>query len=181
MRLSRFKLFALAIFCFLGQLLAKPAIIRECPGSPGAFVQNFYDWYAAKANASNDGPTCILALKQKRSAFDPLLVAALIKDCKAQSKSSGDIVGLDFDPFLNTQDPAARYAIGKMVRRGQSYFVNIHELKAINPGTVADVVAEVKRKKCQWVFINFHYQNKTDLVTVLKLLEADREKARTKI
>jgi hypothetical protein len=46
-----------------------------------------------------------LAIKTKSSVFSPQLALALKEDSAAQAKAEGEIVGLDFDPFLNSQDP----------------------------------------------------------------------------
>jgi hypothetical protein len=44
-----------------------------------------------------------IVLKSKY-AFSPELASKLKEDLAAQEKSPGEIVGLDFDPFLNAQD-----------------------------------------------------------------------------
>src|SRR5262245_41509392 len=73
------------------------------------FVQKFYKSYVPKALAGHTGPAWQFAIDNMSASFDGGLLEALKDDLAAQAQSSGDdIVGLDFDPFLNSQDPAKR-------------------------------------------------------------------------
>src|ERR1051325_600832 len=75
------------------------------------FVQEFYSWYVPVAAKSRSGRASDLALSSLASAFESSLVRQLKEDSDAQAKVSGDIVGLDFDPFLAAQDPCQRYEV----------------------------------------------------------------------
>lgn len=57
--------------------------------------------------------------------FSPELFHALCEDSETSKKAKGEIVGLDFDPFLNSQDPHARYEVGNVVPAGDSYRVEV--------------------------------------------------------
>src|SRR5437588_560107 len=76
------------------------------------FVQSFYDWYVTEALKDNGGPASDFALRHRGSVFDPELLQQLKEDSEAQAKAKGEIVGLDFDPFLNSQDPGEQYVAG---------------------------------------------------------------------
>jgi hypothetical protein len=52
-------------------------------------------------------------------------VKGLKEDLAASKKSPGEIVGLDFDPFLNAQDIAERYLVGKITPKGDHYWVEV--------------------------------------------------------
>jgi hypothetical protein len=52
-------------------------------------------------------------MEKQGSQFESGLLAALKEDVAAQAAAKGEIVGLDFDPFLNTQDPAESYEVGQ--------------------------------------------------------------------
>jgi hypothetical protein len=75
------------------------------------FVQDFYDWYVPKAFGDHTGPAWDFALKYRKQAFSSELFRALQEDSDAQAKAT-DLVGLDFDPFLNSQDPCEQYEAG---------------------------------------------------------------------
>src|SRR5689334_6354600 len=76
------------------------------------FVQKFYNWYVPIALKTTKEPSSDLAIAKRGSLFDPPLLSALKADAEAARNSPGDIVGLDFDPFLNAQDPSKKYVAG---------------------------------------------------------------------
>jgi hypothetical protein len=151
---------------------------QQAPDSVRRFVQSFYDWYVPFALSDNRGPAWDLALKYRTSAFGPELLRSLREDSEAQARVEGVIVGLDFDPFLNSQDPCERYEVGRATQRGESYRVDVHALCAQNRNEDPEIVAELVRKGDSWVFVNFHYpSDRSDLLTVLKLLREERQKS----
>lgn len=140
------------------------------------FVQNFYDWYVPKAlKAKAPGPAWAIAVKDKKSAFTPQLSQALKDDSDAQDKSPGEIVGLDFDPFLNSQDPAHHYQVGDVVLKGETYWINIHRVSGAKKRVKPDIVAELMYKDGNCMFVNFHYKDGGNLVTILNALRAERK------
>ncbi|MHB8540507.1 MAG: hypothetical protein ACYDCD_06140 [Candidatus Acidiferrales bacterium] len=106
------------------------------------------------------------------------------KDSDASKKANGEIVGLDFDPFLASQDPGKRYQVGRVTRDGDSYRVEVFGVRFGRKSEKVDVVPEVVRKKGHWLFVNFHYPNAVDaksenLLGILNVL-LDERQARTK-
>ena len=185
MKLSR-TFIALILFSFgVGALQAQtattPSQLQDC----GHFVQQFYDWYAAKENAltkSNSRESALeVSLREKRSSFSPELVKGLKEDLAASNKSSGEVVGLDFDPFLNAQDIAERYLVGRVTPKGDHYLVDVFGVWGGKKKSTPDVVPELAFDSGQWIFTNFHY-GKTDipvnenLLSVLQILKKDRRK-----
>lgn len=141
------------------------------------FVQGFYDWYVPTALSSGSVPAPKMALRVKGRCFSPELERKLREDSEAQAKAKGEIVGLDFDPFLYSQDePAMRYRAGKVLSKGKSYLVVVHGVFSGNPDETLTVTAEVARKNGQWYFANFLYPDGHTLLGVLKALKADRDK-----
>jgi hypothetical protein len=145
------------------------------------FVRSFYDWYVPKALAENAVPASERAIKYRSSSFSPELIRALREDSEAQAKAQGTIVGLDFDPFLNSQDPAERYRIGPITKRGSHYWVDVYGVWPGKKREKPDVVPELMHKNGHWIFVNFHYEMKEypddgDLLTILKILWEDRQK-----
>jgi len=138
------------------------------------FVQGFYAWYVPKHSDKD-------VLKYRRSALSPELYTALKADLAASSKNPDDVVGLDFDPFLNAQDVAQRYVVGKVTAKGATFWVGIYGIWNGKKSVKPDVTAEVACKEGKCFFVNFHY-GKTEspenenLLSVLKALKKEREK-----
>ncbi len=102
------------------------------------------------------------------------MLKALKEDAEAARKSP-DLVGLDFDPFLNSQDPDDKYVVGGVTETDGLYRVDIYGIrKGQKREAKPNVVAEVKPAKTSFVFTNFIYGTDGDLVGVLKQLADDR-------
>jgi hypothetical protein len=185
MKLSR--TFITLILCSfgVGALQAQTPTTPSQPQDCGPFVQQFYNWYVAKENAlmkRNSRESALeVTLREKRSSFSPELVKGLKEDLAASKKSPGEIVGLDFDPFLNAQDIAERYLVGKITPKGDHYWVEVFGVWGGQKNSNPDVVPELAFENGQWIFTNFHY-GKTgspvneNLVSVLQILKKDRRK-----
>lgn len=143
------------------------------------FAQGFYSWYVPEALRTDETPAWSVALKYKRDVFSATLFRALKEDSEAQAKASGEIVGLDFDPFLNTQDPCDRYEVGTVISQGVGYRVDIYGVCSGKRDEKPDVIAEVARHDGSWVFTNFLYPTiHSDLLGTLKTLREERQKAK---
>lgn len=143
------------------------------------FVQGFYNWYVPEALKTQDEPVWNVALKYKPSAFSPALLRALKEDSEAQAKANGEIVGLDFDPLLNTQDPCDRYEVGAVTHHEDRYLVEVYGVCAGKRNQKPDVIAEVARREGSWAFVNFHYPTiGRDLLSTLRTLREGRRKSR---
>jgi hypothetical protein len=145
-----------------------------------AFVQSFYDWYVPTSRqVSADRPSA-LVLRERPSAFDPNLAGELKEDSDAQAKAPGDIVGLDFDPFLAAQDPCERYEVLDVRKDAQNYRVSVRGRGGCETHEEPDVDAEIISRDGTWLFTNFHYPRSggTDLLTTLKKLRDDRKQLR---
>jgi len=118
------------------------------------------------------------ALKYRRSSLAPELYRRLKEDSDASAKNPGEIVGLDFDPFVNSQDPCDHYVVGNISVKGDSYWVNVHGVCQGKRSKTPDVIPELIFKEGKWLFVNIHYSAKKDddLLSVLKALREDRAK-----
>jgi hypothetical protein len=136
-------------------------------------VQRFYDWYVPAAQRAENAPVGALALRQRASLFEAALSQALARDTLAQAKAVGEIDGLDFDPFLASQDPCARYTAGIATNQGSTYSV---ELRGnCSRGRIPNAIVEVTRPSGSWMITNIRYpRNKSDLRAILNELEAGR-------
>jgi hypothetical protein len=140
--------------------------------APQVFVQRFYDWYAPRASTLNWSD----ALKSKRSLFDLNLANALRADAEAQAKVSGDIDGLDFDPFLGSQDPETKYLAANAVRTPAGYRVEVYAGTSRKRGVKSDVTVDLAMRGGDWVITDFRYPVGHDLLTTLRLLREERER-----
>jgi hypothetical protein len=142
------------------------------------FVQKFYDWYLAKSNQKNMKLSPFeIAVQQKSQWFSPELIKELKEDLRVSAKSPGEVVGLDFDPFLNAQDVATRYGVGKATSRNGKWYVDVYGTWNGKKNAKPDVVPELTCNKGIWIFTNFDYPGppKSNLFAVLKQLRDERK------
>ncbi|MBX9688707.1 MAG: YbjP/YqhG family protein [Candidatus Obscuribacterales bacterium] len=170
--------FSLALFLSFLSGAILPAEALEQKLACKTFVQDFYNWYFAKTTSpipKNSSPLDI-ALKLKKDAFSPELLRQLKADIDAQTKVPDEIVGLDFDPILNTQSQADRYQVGNVTAKGKSFLVEVYGFWDKKKSPKPDVIPELISKDGKWQFVNFRYQNSgdSDLLSVLKTLRAER-------
>ncbi len=150
------------------------------PGEPDstvraaeAFTQAFYDWYRRNDDRLET------ALAQRPELFATTLFTALRSDIEAQAKSPGEIVGIDWDPFTNSQDPCDPYQVASASRRGDTILVAMKGMCTnATPRPGPDVIARLQRKDSGWVFVDFTSPGDTlSLLGHLALLRKDREGA----
>jgi hypothetical protein len=146
-----------------------------------AFVQKFYDWYI-KATRNKGFDT---ALKARRSSFSPTLLAALKEDLAASAKNSEEVVGLDFDPIVASQDMPERYVAGMVTRTRNVYRVKVFSKGVGGSDKVPAVIPVLENRRGKWVFTNFIYPGDgkgmaDDLLHLLKTLRDEREHAKTR-
>lgn len=149
-----------------------------------AFVQGFYDWYAgrmlaASKSTSGQGWGFTDGIRGRPDSFSPELKRLLEEDYAAARKCPGDVVGLDWDPFLETQDAPGAYTVGKVEKTAQGFRMSIDDRKTKgvrNP--VAQ--AEVAFIRGHWMFVDFVEEpadpkSRQGLVAILKGYEKSGE------
>jgi hypothetical protein len=154
------------------ELSAAPA-----PASADAFVRAFYAAYAPRGQASGLAATDSL-LRERPALFAPPLLALLRRDAAARGAAVGEIDGLDFDPFLSSQDPCDRYEVGGATRAGASVPGGVRvSVRAVCAGggspqpTVTAEVAPASGGGTSWQFVNFYYGPPAgDLLALLRRL-----------
>ena len=166
----------LAILAFFTQpIFCQTAGDEETQEACQKFVQAFYDWYLSKDGASGTDAV----LKRKANLLSSELYRRLKEDRDASEKCEGEICGLDFDPFLNSQDPSAHFKVGTVTRKGSAFWVDVY---GVDSGRRQEhIIPELIQQNGRWVFVNFHYgKNKwtedSNLLKMLKQSQADREK-----
>lgn len=142
------------------------------------FAQEFYNWYVPIALSDNAVPASDIALKRRPTVFSPMLFRALKADSEAQAKAQGYVVGIDFDPFLASQDPCEHYEVGSVSQKGGGYWVDIYGVCSGKRNEKPEVIAEVVRRDGSWAFTNFLYPAiHRDLLGTLKTLHEERQKS----
>jgi hypothetical protein len=139
------------------------------------FVGGFYAWYLAHGRSRDP---LAAALRQKRASFSLALVRGLNEDARAAARSPSEIVGLDFDPVLNSQDFAERYSPGRVTQKGSRFLVDVFSVYVGKRSEEPAVTAELRRERGRWIFTNFLYRNEgktDDLLSVLRRLKAERQ------
>jgi hypothetical protein len=124
-----------------------------------AFVQGFYDWYAgrmlaASKNRSGKGFGFSDAIRARPDSFSAELKRLLEEDYAAARKCPSEVVGLDWDPFLETQDTPGAYAVGKVEKTAQGFRMSVEDRKSRgvrNPVAQADVAFVGGH----WTFVDF--------------------------
>ncbi len=162
---ASWALILLMALCSLG---AEAQITDHVNRSSREFVESFYQWYVPRTHSRTTNRPWEIALSYKRSAFSPQLAELLREDSAAQARCE-DLVGLNFDPFLNYQEPAERYVVGRIIQKGQTYMADIYAVREGKQGEKPEVTAEFVEKDGHWFFVNFHYPDGDNLLSLLKL------------
>lgn len=120
-----------------------------------AFVQKFYDWYWNQFADKVDDPSFDMrrlhtyheVIGLRSNVLNPRLIRLFKRDERLSLAAHG-IANLDFDPFLNSQDPEGKYDVVRVtVNRG----VCRSEMSQ------RDIIVEAEWSAAGWVFSNFHY------------------------
>lgn len=148
--------------------IENPRVIPDWPvqKTPEEYTKDFYDWYVRRAQA--EGSAWFKTLELARWDLSPRLSKLLQDDANAQAACS-EIVGIDFDPFLFTQDPGDHYVAGKAKQIGKRYEVAIYRVSEGKQAEKPDLIAVIERNIDHWYFANFLYPAETtDLLSILK-------------
>jgi hypothetical protein len=137
------------------------------------FVQSFYDWYVPKFTLESIAAE--RALRERPEIFRRDLYRALDADFRAQA-NSGEINGIDWDPFTASQDPCDRYSAGRVAGGGNVYRVSVTGNCGRSSRHGADAIAVVEWEDGRWRFINFEYPDHSgNLIDTLRQLAESRK------
>jgi len=152
--------------------LTSIALLAQTPSALDT-AREFYTWYVPIALKS-DGLAAVL--KQRPNALAPALASALKADRAAAAKNKDEIVGLDGDPFLDSQDPCERYEVGTAAPGGTRALVPIYSICQGKRSPKPEFTVELLIQKDKWQIANIHFQRGGDLMGLLAQLKKDREK-----
>jgi len=140
------------------------------------FVDHFYGLYLTELVDDDDNPSPYDAVESQGRLFNPILRKEL-KDYFDAPDDSDEISGLDFDPFLYSQDPCQEYEVGDAAMRRAAIWVPVYGVCDGKKHEKPDLYAEVAPAKSGWQFVNFHYPNGGNLLAILKSLRVPRRKS----
>ncbi|HZB87963.1 MAG TPA: hypothetical protein VE291_04835 [Terracidiphilus sp.] len=134
--------------------LAKPRVLTPDEQSCKVFVQSFYDWYWNKPQEHSDTKVRDFreAMTRKPTVLNRQLIRLLRHDDELE-KAVGGIANLDFDPYLNSQDPEGKYEVVDVTINGGVCRAQVNQ---------RDIVAEVVKNAGNWEFSNFYYKFYSD-------------------
>jgi hypothetical protein len=177
---ARFRRVALACAAVLATACSsRPAstVSGISADSVRRFTQAFYDWYVPMTHGWSQERTVDIALRARPEVFDSALARALTADSHAQSLVPNNVVGLNFDPLLATQDPCSHYEILRPDISRRPYQAWIHG-DCVPAPNHPRVIAELEDRDGRLVFVNFRYPpSGADLLGILRDLENQRSAA----
>jgi hypothetical protein len=150
---------------------SNPALNAE---SAQRAVDEFYGWYVPIQKQTPNAS--MRAIHDRPALFGAEIVTALRADSVASAASPGEVVGLDGDPFLNTQDACDHYASTGVAESRGRYVVQVLGSGGCAAHSTADISVEVTPTKGNLVFTNFIYspRDKDNLVALLAYLDSTR-------
>lgn len=149
------------------------------------FVQSFYDGYFDRLNRvskETNAPSPIDGVLQRKPMILTVQLMRLLReDAQAATKSKGELVGLDFDPFINAQDWDAKYRVESVSLKGATCRAAVWGMDSGAKREMVDPELEFDNGK--WTFINFHYPgssnpNDENLIGYLIMLRNDRSRSK---
>jgi hypothetical protein len=162
------------------QAIAQVPDRQQDSSSCRKFSQAFYDWYLPFTQRKTQQPALYVVLQRKPEAFSPDLLRALKIDSEASARAQGELVGLDFDPFVGSQDPADHYEARGVSWQGDRCSVEVWGASRTDTAAKSgkpDAVAEVRLVRGHWEFQNFRYPELgSNLMSVLAELVQERRK-----
>ncbi len=143
--------------------------------SAGEYVQSFYDWYVPMADSARDGPAFWRLLSA--DVLDSTLVEGLRADSAFGDLSSkhGTREGLNFDPFLASQDPCPRYEVADTGADGPTGFrVTVKPVCAETTWQTQRPVIAVTHHDGRWKIVNVFYERSDVRSLLCGFAKADR-------
>jgi hypothetical protein len=144
------------------------------------YVKRFYDWYSGpvkKDRRHPDGERNVDdSIILRNNYMNSRLYSLLKADRDAQLRSN-EIVGLEFDPFTNSQDNSPTFEVKSAAVEGNNCRAVVW---GVDAGSHRETVEpELSDKTGDWKFVNFYYPNEAspwnNLIDGLIFLRSERK------
>lgn len=142
--------------------------------APDELARAFYRWHTTPADRGGSGFAVDRTIGRFRTAFTPELRSALDEDLVASRASPGNVVGLDGDPFTDSQDPCERYLPQAAVVTGDSATVTIMEVCEPGAPGRSSVRVILVRRDDSWHLADFVARDGRTLTDQLRQLRLAR-------
>jgi hypothetical protein len=134
-----------------------------------ASIQAFYDWYVPASDSNRGGPAWYAAFGRTPPILSSELLQALRADSANKARTPGDLVGLDFDPLLASQDPCARYEVGQGSIDRDTVRLALHAVCNGERSAQPELLLLVTQHEANWLIENVQYSHaQTDLLAILR-------------
>lgn len=131
------------------------------------YVEGFLRRYLGQFEAAAERPGDWNPLTALRADLSPTLLAALQADRAASAANDEEIVGLDFDPFINAQDVCDPYEARAATVRDTTVDVAVYNTCDWGHPLVPDVIYQLQRRGERWVIVDLRYAAGQSLLEVL--------------
>ena len=151
------------------------AASQSAAPDPSVTVQAFLDWYVPDALSLGGGPAWWKTMSADPPVLTPELLEELRRDSLASAQVEGEIVGIDFDPFLASQDPCERYVTKNAAESASPRLVAVHAECAGEVQPRPSALLEVVSAGEGWKIQNVRYPSEGgDLLETLRSLHGSR-------
>jgi hypothetical protein len=136
-----------------------------------AFVQRFYDVYTDARSRQQDAMQQVLI--RDSTFLDRSLLLALRADMAANRDRNQPRETINFDPFLESQDPCPKYVVSEVHAAGRSYRVTVRPVCPTADGQrwqTSRPVVEVVSLGSRWMIANVLYTKATPPTDLMALL-----------
>lgn len=140
-----------------------------------AFVELFVARYTGQFKEDPNRPVDWNPLALVERALTAELFRALEEDRVAAIANEDEIVGLDFDPFTNSQDPCETYEVGRTAQRADTVLVELVGKCHDQIPLIPDAVYLVVRRGSDFAIADIVYPQGGSLSGVLRELARMRK------
>lgn len=155
------------------QAINETVVVRQMQDSINRFL-------ATHVLRTVRGDRVSAAVAADSALFSSALVNALRIDRAAQARVPGEVVGLDFDPFTNSQDPCEEYRALDATKRADTLAFPVYAVCAGGRAAAPVATYLVSREGSQLVVVDIEYEETgSRLRSVLAVLREERETPET--
>jgi len=139
------------------------------------YVEGFLERYLGQFDEAVEHPEGWNPLTALRDDLSPALMRALQVDREASAANDEEMVGLDFDPFINAQDVCERMESRAAAQQDTSMYVAVYDGCDWGLPLVPDVIYVLQRRGNRWIIADIRYAGGQSLLEVLAYYAEQRK------